>query len=60
LPYVECDAQSPLGDPVRCENARVRRFPTWIIGGARFEGVMTLDEIARAASFAADAGGTKP
>jgi hypothetical protein len=44
---------------VRCDGAGVRRFPTWIISGARFEGVLTLDEIARASGFAADAGATK-
>jgi hypothetical protein len=51
LPYVECDGRSPLGDPGRCESARVRRFPTWVVGGERFEGVLGLDELARASHF---------
>ena len=48
---MECDRRDPLGDPARCETARVRRYPTWQIAGNRFEGVMSLDEIARAAGY---------
>jgi len=51
---VECDGRSPLGDPVRCDSARVRRFPTWIIAGNRYEGVMSLDEIAKASHYSGD------
>lgn len=51
---MECDGRSPLGDPVRCNNARVRRFPTWQIAGNRFESVMSLDEIARASGYTGD------
>jgi hypothetical protein len=51
---VECDGRSPLGDPVRCDAARVRRFPTWIIAGNRYEGVMSLDEIAKASRYTGD------
>jgi hypothetical protein len=29
----------------------VRRYPTWLVGGRRYEGVLTLDELARASSF---------
>jgi hypothetical protein len=34
----------------------VRKYPTWIIRGTRYEGVMTLDQIAQASDFKADAG----
>lgn len=32
----------------------MRRFPTWQIAGNRFEGVMSLDEIARASGYTGD------
>ena len=53
LPYVECDARSPGADPARCDRAAVKRYPTWLIAGARHEGVLTLDELARASGFTA-------
>jgi hypothetical protein len=31
----------------------VRRYPTWIVGGQRFEGVMSVDDLARASGFTA-------
>jgi len=31
----------------------VRRYPTWVIGDQRFEGVMALDDLARASKFPA-------
>jgi hypothetical protein len=34
----------------------VRAYPTWTVGGRRFEGVMTLGDLARASTFAAPAG----
>jgi hypothetical protein len=29
----------------------VRRYPTWLIAGQRYEGVLALDELARASGF---------
>lgn len=40
---------------MRCDRAAVRRYPTWLIAGARYEGLMTLDELARASGFSAPA-----
>lgn len=51
LPYVECDERGINPDPARCNRAQVRRFPTWLVGGKRFEGVMTLDELAEASGY---------
>jgi len=51
LPYVECDARGRGADPARCDRAAVKRYPTWLVAGARYEGVMTLDELARASGF---------
>ncbi|MBI4246498.1 MAG: hypothetical protein HY728_10210 [Candidatus Rokubacteria bacterium] len=37
--------------PDRCAEAGVRRYPTWVVGGRRLEGVLTLDELAAASGF---------
>lgn len=29
----------------------MRKFPTWLLGGKRFEGLMTLEQIAQASGF---------
>ena len=51
LPYVECDARGAGAEPARCDRASVRKYPTWVIGDKRFEGVMGLDDLARASNF---------
>lgn len=51
LPYVECDPRSPLGQPQVCMRAGVKVFPTWDIQGQRYEGVRSLDELARLSGF---------
>ena len=53
MPYVECDPRGLNPQPGRCERAAVKRYPTWLIAGARYERVMTLDELARASGFSA-------
>jgi uncharacterized membrane protein len=52
LPYVECDPSGPGARPERCVQAGVRRYPTWAIGGRMYEGLLTLDELARLSGFA--------
>jgi len=51
LPYVECDARSPAGKPAVCAAAKIRAFPTWDIAGTRYEGVLSLEELARLSGF---------
>ncbi|MDR7416893.1 MAG: vitamin K epoxide reductase family protein [Armatimonadota bacterium] len=51
LPYVECDPRSPEGNPRACEAAGVRAYPTWIIRGRRYEGVIPLEELARLSGY---------
>ncbi|MCS7173915.1 MAG: vitamin K epoxide reductase family protein [Armatimonadetes bacterium] len=51
LPYVECDPRSPEGNPRACETAGVRAYPTWVIQGRRYEGVLTLEELARRSGY---------
>ena len=51
LPYIECDARSPVGKPAVCATAKIRAFPTWDIAGTRYEGVLSLEELARLSGF---------
>jgi uncharacterized membrane protein len=51
LPYVECDPRSPRGQPAVCARAGVRAYPTWVIGGQRFEGVIPLADLARLSGY---------
>ncbi|MBI1993656.1 MAG: vitamin K epoxide reductase family protein [Deltaproteobacteria bacterium] len=52
LPYIECSPQGARGPLAKiCSDARIERFPTWIIGGDRREGVLTLTELARYSAF---------
>lgn len=52
LPYIEC---SPAGrnGPVAgvCLDAGVGTYPTWIIKGKPYEGVMQIDELAKRSGF---------
>ncbi len=51
LPYIECDPKGVDPDPARCDRAEVRRYPTWLIAGKRYEGVMALEELAQASGY---------
>ncbi len=51
LPYVECDPGSPIGRPQVCEAAGIRAFPTWDIKGQRYEGVLSLEDLARLTGY---------
>ena len=49
---MECD---PTGDRKtineRCVKAEVRAYPTWYIGGQKYEGVMSLDQLGDLSKF---------
>ncbi len=51
LPYVECDPRDPAGQPQVCAAAGVRAYPTWEINGQRYEGVLTLEDLARLSGY---------
>jgi len=53
---VECDPKGVAPQVARCSAANVRRYPTWVIGGQRYEGVMPLDELAKASAFTGPTG----
>lgn len=48
ISYVECDPGGPNANPKACEDAGIRGYPTWIIGGLKYEGeqdLVTLSKI---------------
>lgn len=51
LPYVECDPNGVNARPDLCERAGVKAFPTWVVGGQRFEGVQSIGALADASKF---------
>jgi uncharacterized membrane protein/glutaredoxin len=52
LPYVECSPDGPRGAeaPV-CHQMQIVGYPTWIINGRRYEGVLGPEELARLSGF---------
>jgi uncharacterized membrane protein len=55
LPYVECSPRGRTGpQAAACAAAGVRRYPTWIIRGRRYERVLTLEELAEHSGFEPD------
>jgi uncharacterized membrane protein len=51
LPYIECDPRSPQGRPDVCAAAGIRAYPTWEIGGRRYEGVLSLEDLATLSGY---------
>jgi len=58
LPYVECE-RSEAGRQ-RCNQARIRAYPTWVRGGERREGVLSQEELQRWSGFRPSTGATAP
>jgi uncharacterized membrane protein/glutaredoxin len=52
LPYVECSTGGPGSRQASaCLAAGIRQYPTWIIGGQRFQEVLTLTRLAELTAF---------
>lgn len=56
LPYLECE-KGAAGQQ-RCSQVGIRAYPTWIKGGERREGVLTLEELKSWSGYRP--GGTTP
>jgi uncharacterized membrane protein len=52
LPYVECSPRG-RGTPLAavCINANIQGYPTWIINGRRYQGILSPEELARHSGF---------
>ncbi len=48
---MECDPKGVNARPDRCERIGVKAYPTWLVGGERREGVLSLDELAELSKF---------
>jgi uncharacterized membrane protein len=55
VPYVECDPRGARARADLCARAGVRSYPTWVIGEARHEGVLTIQDLARISKFTGEA-----
>jgi uncharacterized membrane protein len=53
LPYVECSPDGPRAPqaPI-CDAMQIQGYPTWIINGRRYEGVLSPDDLARLSGYA--------
>lgn len=52
LPYIECSPEGPRGPeaPV-CQTMHIQGYPTWIINGRRYEGVLSPEDLARLSGY---------
>jgi uncharacterized membrane protein len=51
IPYVECAKDGVHARPDLCEQARVKSFPTWVMGTERREGTQSLRALADFSKF---------
>ena len=50
---MECDSRASDARPDLCAQKDIRRFPTWIMGNVRHEGVLSLERLAELSGFRA-------
>lgn len=50
--YIECDPRGQNPNVQLCKEKGIKLYPTWEIKGTRYEGVMSLDELAKLSGFA--------
>jgi hypothetical protein len=48
---VECDPKGINPRQDLCEKVPVRAYPTWVINGEKYEGVLSLDRLAELSKF---------
>jgi len=55
LPYIECSPQGRAGPRAfECQVEDIRSYPTWIIHNRRYEGVLSLKQLADVSGFKGD------
>jgi uncharacterized membrane protein len=53
LPYVECSPNGPRAPQAAvCDAMQIQGYPTWIINGQRYEGVLSIDDLTRLSGYA--------
>lgn len=54
LPYVECSPNGPKQPQATdCITANINNYPTWVIGGHRFERILSIEQLSKLSGFAA-------
>ncbi len=52
LPYIECSPMGPgTSQAAVCDEKGIQGYPTWIIDGQRYEGVLSLSQLAQYSRF---------
>jgi uncharacterized membrane protein/glutaredoxin len=52
LPYIECSPQGRGGpEATICHVMKIQSYPTWIINGRRYMGILTLEDLTRYSGF---------
>ncbi|HLP87566.1 MAG TPA: hypothetical protein VK184_03035 [Nostocaceae cyanobacterium] len=51
IQYIECDPRGTNARPDLCRKAGVRAFPTWEIQGKKYQGMLTLQQLAAISDY---------
>ena len=52
IPYVECSPSGPSApQATECKEKDIKGYPTWIINGARYTGLVGLDALAQHSNY---------
>ncbi|MGB3514701.1 MAG: vitamin K epoxide reductase family protein [Microcoleaceae cyanobacterium] len=51
LNYIECDPKGKNPQPNLCTTAQVKAYPTWEINGKTYEGVVSLENLAKLSGY---------
>lgn len=51
---VECAPDGLKGEPEKCVAAQIRAFPTWVINGQVYEGLLTLEKLGELTGYTGD------
>lgn len=49
--YIECDPRGQGAQPKLCKDAKITGFPTWEINGKRYQGMQSLEELAKLSGY---------
>jgi hypothetical protein len=45
IDYIECDSSGENANPVACDEAGIRGYPTWVINGQQYPGEQSFDKL---------------
>lgn len=51
IQYIECDPRGQRAQPKLCRDAKITGFPTWEIKGKLYQGMHSLDELAKLSGY---------